>query len=199
MEVYLVRHMQTTWNALGKLQGVTDIELSEKGKEDADRFVEVIDLKNIDAIFSSDKLRTKYLAEKLASKYSLELQIAKDLHEVNVGDWAGLTWPQIEVEYKEFLVDWFKDSENIAMPNGESYAMLLKRVKRALLNIKDKGNERIIVVTHGAVIRTLICDVLGVDLKNRSRFDVDNGSITKIEYHEEKFRLCYMNHSLDLN
>jgi len=187
--------MQTTWNLVGKLQGSTDIDLSDFGKEQALKLVDVINLDNIGSIYSSDKLRTKFLAERLAAKYHLDLRIDDELREVNVGDWAGSTWDEIKVNYADFLTEWFKDNENIPMPGGESYKQLLNRVLTALNKAVESTDQDIIVVTHGAVIRALVCHVLGMELKSRSRFDVDNGSITCLEY-EGKFTLKYLNNTL---
>jgi broad specificity phosphatase PhoE len=193
MKIHLIRHMQTDWNVLGKLQGVTDTDLSDLGKEKAIELVQRFDIENVHAIYSSDKIRTKFLATRLADKLNLELCIDDDFREVNVGDWTGLTWPEIQVKYKDFLVEWFKDNEFMPMPNGESYAQLLQRVENALNKAVDRAKGDIVVVTHGAVIRALVCKVRGIPLRSRGDFDIDNGSITTIDFNHGKMEIECLN------
>jgi len=193
MKITFVRHMQTVSNAKGILQGSSDTELSEFGLEQCKIFVENVDFSDIDVIYSSTLTRAKFLAEMISDKYNKKLINDDRLKEIWLGEWEGLTWKEVTVLYKDFLQEWYKDNVNIKAPGGESYKELQERVMTVIKEITNEDWKHVLIVTHGAVIRTILCTIMGMDLQNRNKFMIENGSISQIELSKYKSKLLALN------
>ena len=193
MIIQFVRHMETDMNRLGIIQGSSDGLLGEIGQAQSRLFVEEKDLSDIDVVYCSNLSRAKFLAGLIKDKIHKELIIDERLNEIHVGQWEGKTWKEVTVEYKDFLEGWFKDNTNIPAPDGESYAELAIRLHAFIEDIKKLDYKKVMVIAHGAVIKTLICSMLDIDLKNRSKFVIDNGSITEFIFSKNKVVVSKIN------
>ncbi|XP_021714263.1 phosphoglycerate mutase-like protein 4 [Chenopodium quinoa] len=157
-EIIVVRHGETEWNALGKMQGQTDTDLNEVGRRQAVMVAERLSRDpNISAIYSSDLKRALKTAETIASRCGLEVVEDKDLRERHIGDLQGLTIiesPKINPVAFEALRSPRNDQE---IPGGgESRDQLIRRCTSSMQRIAEKHRgARVVVVTHGAVIDKL--------------------------------------------
>lgn len=186
MNIYLVRHGQTIWNNEDRYHGTIDIELDEVGIKQAEAIAARLRHCSIRQIYSSNLRRALQTANAIQHHTGAELKIVPELQDINLGQWEGKRWKDIKVEYDGFLKDWFRDIVNIPAPDGESYKDLQDRATRSVMQIADSGLDNIAIVTHGAVIKTLVSTYLGVGLENRSRFEVSNASISMVQYNEGK-------------
>ncbi len=146
--IFLTRHGQTDWNAERRWQGHADPPLNERGREEAHALAESLVSHGIEAIYSSDLVRARETAEIVAARLGLPVTLDARLREVDVGEWSGLTTPEIEQAYpdamerrREGMTGWTK---------GEEMEAMGRRVVEALLAIED---GRALVVTHGGPLR----------------------------------------------
>ena len=95
MKVFVTRHGQTSWNALGKIQGKTDIELNETGKNQARETGEAIKNEHIDIIISSPLKRAKETAQIINKNFNVEIIDDERLMERGFGKSEGLTKDEI--------------------------------------------------------------------------------------------------------
>ncbi len=151
----LVRHGQSTWNAEGRWQGWSDPPLSDLGRVQAEDAVD--DLRHVDvtAVASSDLVRARETAELIATALQLGPPVVdRDLREYDVGDWEGMTRPEIEKGWPDQLAAW-REGRLLATPGGETRSAFLERVVAGLRRIAaaDQLGELAVVVTHGGVIR----------------------------------------------
>ncbi|XP_020083226.1 phosphoglycerate mutase-like protein 4 isoform X2 [Ananas comosus] len=158
-EVVVVRHGETSWNASKTIQGQLDAELNEKGRQQANAVgVKLSKERKFSAIYASDLQRAAETANIIASSCSLpKVVLDPALRERHLGDLQGLTLDkaakQKPAAHKIFLSS-RRDQE---LPGGgESLDQLSKRCVSCLQKIagQHKG-ERVIVVTHGGVLREL--------------------------------------------
>ncbi|MCR5769054.1 MAG: histidine phosphatase family protein [Lachnospiraceae bacterium] len=162
MKIYFARHGQTDWNLLGKVQGTTDIPLNETGIAQAHRLCEKIKEENIDIekIYTSSQIRAVQTAQIVDERYRVGYEIVKGLEEMNLGDFEGHTWNEINALFPKELQYWNEDRRYHTSPNGESYQMVIERVFTALDHIigqHDTASDKsILIVSHGAIIATLI-------------------------------------------
>lgn len=159
MKIILVRHGQTEWNALKKYQGQSDIPLNDVGKEQAARAGDYIAKnENIEAIYCSDLSRTKETAQIIADKLGLGLDPIADerLRELFFGLWEGLTFTEVYEQYREEFNNWFNDTLNVKVPEGESFSELVDRSMAAIKEISQKHKGTVVVVTHGGVIKAIL-------------------------------------------
>ena len=145
-ELLLVRHGETDWNAAGRLQGHTDRQLSDYGREQARGLAEELAGEEFDAIYASDLARARETAEIVGAQLHLPVVLDAALREKDWGTWEGLTSTErLEVE----LV-------------GESTEEHRRRMLAALSRIAAKHpHGRVLVVTHGGSMRRVQTEALG--------------------------------------
>nr|KJB43645.1 hypothetical protein B456_007G210600 [Gossypium raimondii] len=166
-EIVVVRHGETEWNADGRIQGHLDVELNEAGKQQAALVADRLSKEpKISAVYSSDLKRALVTAETIAAKCGgLEVITDPDLRERNLGELQGLVFREAAKfspkAHKAFLSH--RTDQDIP-GGGESLGHLFQRCTSSLQRIgnKHKGmpdhlskGERVVVVSHGGVIRSL--------------------------------------------
>ncbi|CAM8996107.1 unnamed protein product [Rhodiola kirilowii] len=158
-EFIVIRHGETEWNADGRIQGHLDVALNDTGRQQAVLVAERLAKgPEISAIYSSDLKRASVTAETIANCCG-GIEVIKDpeLRERNLGDLQGHVYRELSktvpVAYQVFMSN--RTDQNIP-GGGESIDQLYERCTSALQRIarKHKG-ERVVVVTHGGVIRSL--------------------------------------------
>ncbi|GAA4359041.1 histidine phosphatase family protein [Angustibacter luteus] len=163
-QVLLLRHGQTGWNAAGRFQGQTDIELDDVGRRQAKRAASHLARLSPSAIVSSDLLRARATAAALAAQTQLEVAVDVRLREVYAGSWQGLTTTEIDEQTPELRQAWRTGADVRPGGDGETRLELGKRVAEAVrehAEIIDPG-ELLVVVTHGGSISNGVQTLLGV-------------------------------------
>lgn len=149
VELHFIRHGQTKANAEGILTGTIDSELTQKGIDDAHEIANELNIE-FDKYYCSPLVRTHQTL--YAIKGNVDFIIDERVTEVYSGDWQGLYKKELPEEqfilYKNGLID---------PPNGESLTDVEERAKSFLKFIFSTyiNNEKILVVTHNAFMRTL--------------------------------------------
>jgi broad specificity phosphatase PhoE len=169
--VFFVRHGQTDWNVIGRLQGQSDIPLNEKGRTQAAQLAEKLSSISFDACYASDLQRAAETAEILNRMRTIPIELDPRLRERNFGPWEGL--PASEFEAK---VD-----RDQPLPTIEADDAILKRVLPLLGKIADKHpHSTILVVTHGGVMRSLIASLLPFKCSSLFDIQVENMGVLKL-------------------
>ncbi len=153
----LVRHGQSVWNAEGRWQGQADPPLSTLGETQAAEAATRLKGVGFTAAFASDLVRARRTAEIIADSLGLgPVRVDPGLREINVGEWTGLTRDEIIVGWPGMLPDW-SDGRIASPPGGETRAHLADRARKALARVAAGAapGDRLLVVSHGALIRTL--------------------------------------------
>jgi probable phosphoglycerate mutase len=162
----LVRHGQSTWNAQGRWQGQADPPLSPLGEEQA---VEAAGrlagagVTRVTRVVTSELVRARRTGEIVAEALGLgPVGSDVDLGEYDVGEWSGLTKPEIEELWPGQQKAWFQGRLETT-PGGEGRIRFNRRVLAALDRLAagldgdgdGDGDGVVLVVTHGGVIRTI--------------------------------------------
>ncbi|MBM7854487.1 alpha-ribazole phosphatase/probable phosphoglycerate mutase [Desulfohalotomaculum tongense] len=177
--LYFVRHGETQWNAVKKFQGHSDITLSPVGREQAERLAQYMQKFDINAAYASDLSRAKETAEIIAGKFNIPVICKQQLREINFGNWEGLTIEEITDRYKETVEQWWKNPSATPIPGGEVLSDLVKRVMAAISDIiAEHPGQNVLVVSHGGVIRSIICHIMGIDLNEYWRLQMNNCSLS---------------------
>ena len=148
----LARHGETDWNRDGRFQGHADPPLNDHGREQARTLAVALDDQPLVAIYSSDLRRAHETALVVAERKGLDVVVDPDLRERDVGEWSGLTLPEIEERLPEELRRFREEGVSI----GETRESLSKRVVAAVGRIAaahPRGS--VLVVTHGGALRIL--------------------------------------------
>lgn len=183
MRLVLVRHGATPNNVAARYTGQSDVPLSALGERQAEALAARLASSPFDTIVSSDLVRARATAERLAAVLDRPLQLDADLREVGMGEWEGRTVADVAERYREALAKWERDPVHFAPPGGESLDQFAARVARALARWTDGATgERMLMVTHGGVVGIAVCLALGLPLEYRRRIGRDNTSITELEF-----------------
>jgi 2,3-bisphosphoglycerate-dependent phosphoglycerate mutase len=148
LDLWLVRHGETTWNAEGRWQGQTDVPLSELGRDQAQRLAKRLEGTHFDTVISSDLGRALETARVVAAKLrgAPEVQTDPRWREINVGALSGLT--------ASGLGHWVRPFDE-RCPDGESKADLALRTAHALTDLaREQAGRRVIVFAHGGTIKS---------------------------------------------
>ena len=131
MELILVRHGETAWNREGRVQGSSDIDLSDVGAHHARRLALSLKDHPIRAIYASPLVRARKTAEIINRYHDAPLHLEPGLMEMDQGDFEGLTYTELMARERDFLRSWIADPAFVRMPNGESLAELQARAGAA--------------------------------------------------------------------
>lgn len=183
MKIYFIRHGETDWNVNNKIQGSNDIELNENGISQAIALGEKFKTLGypIHKIYTSPQKRAKKTAKLLSKAINVDIEVAHGLEEMNLGRWEGLTWNEVKEVESEFYKTWYLNRNTYKTPEGESYEEVLLRSLAAIQSILRNESKDIAIVSHGAVIKCLLCHVNNVPFDQMDQFQTGNTSISIIE------------------
>lgn len=169
MDIILVRHAQTEYNAQDRVLGRTDIPLSELGLRQAERLGQRLAEQRIDKIFSSPLLRAVQTAQAIrkAQKLPCELEIAPALIEMDFGIWEGQ--PRKSEEYQNEKRRYFSRFQN-----GESYFDVAARAYAFLRDIAGLPFGRCALVTHNGICRVITSYFQDMENEEFISFVMDN-------------------------
>ena len=191
----LVRHGVTEWNTKGRIQGQSDTNLAPDGVHQSRLLTAHFPFDVVDAIYSSDLHRAMTTAEIIASRFNLEVIPVKEFREINFGEWEGKTFEEVAktdpVEFKKF----FLQPDMLLIKGGETFAEVQNRafttLKRIVHDIGDK--KQIVVVAHGAVIRTIIASILEMPLRKLWTLKQHNTSVNILRVDDGAYSLELLN------
>jgi len=184
-KIYLIRHGESEWNILRKIQGHKDIPLTDRGIKQANLIANRLVYEDIDIIYSSDLKRACDTARTIGNKIGLEPNLRKEFREINFGAWEGLSNDTIGSEYREEIHLWRKEPEKLKITGGETLKEVQIRALRELENIINTNQDKnILIVSHGVTLKTMILGILDMDLFYFKNLTINNASLTIIEFRE---------------
>jgi len=178
MEVYVIRHTQVDMPA-NLCYGQTDVPLAHTFEKEAQILQQKLP-ENIEMIYSSPLSRCL----KLAQFFQKKVVSDENLMEMNFGDWEMKTWN--EINQSEFGENWMNNFVHVATPNGENLLNLYRRTAAFLENLRQENHERVLLITHGGVIRCLWAYVLEIPLQNIFKMPVGFGEVFKLRLGTDK-------------
>jgi len=184
--ITLIRHGETSWNVLGKFQGCNDIELTDEGREQAKCLSKRIN-NNFDNIYASPLKRAMETAKIISENTSKTVMVAKDIREINFGEWEGLTSVEIEANYSEIFSAWKNDETDGLMCGGDlSLKKASNRGAKAILEIaKRHPGENTIIVAHGGIIKAGLIGIFDLKMTMYHKILVGNTSVSKIIFDDD--------------
>lgn len=165
MMIYLMRHGQTEWNTVHRMQGRSDIPLNAVGRKQAKRAAQGMDKLPIDRILTSPLCRAKQTAQAVAVGRGIPVLIEDTLTEMAFGDLEGMLlhdFPEQESIFSD-------PAHYIPLGSGETYAQLDERCRQLLEEIIPPLEGRyhdVVMVSHGAFIRGVVRRILNLPLED---------------------------------
>lgn len=176
--ICLIRHGETDWNSLGKLQGRTDISLSSKGILQAKECSQFLKTSEWDVIITSPLKRAKETAKIINKDLYLPFIEMDEFLERSFGDAEGMT-------LEERLTSFPKRN----YPNQESRKSLNRRIISGIKKINQRySNKKILLVAHGAVINAILAEFSNGEIGS-GKTKLINACISNIELIQDEWKI----------
>ena len=188
MNICVIRHGETDWNAAGRIQGREDIPLNENGRKQAEQCG--LALKNQgewDVVVTSPLLRARQTAEIIAELLNIaEIIVDDDLIEMDYGMASGKT--------REECAVLFPDGEWDVV---ESREVLRDRVYGAVMRNADKFSPKnILLVSHGGAINALLAKMTDGEIGS-GKTRLKNGCMNMFTYEAGRLEMVFYNKAWD--
>jgi broad specificity phosphatase PhoE len=203
----LVRHARVSANHIGRLLGSTDAPLDAVGLPQATELAGRMDefregRKNLtrrrgDAErtgekeegegvrwFCSPMQRCRQTAQAIAGQTPIE--IVDDLREIDFGRWENHRFAELAADDPGLARRWANFSPDLAFPGGESLAGFLQRTAAVAERLARDPADTVLAVSHGGVIRAMICHLLGLEPRNYVLFDIQYAAVVVLRLFDGK-------------
>lgn len=192
----LVRHGETVWHSENRYAGSTDIELTPRGRGQADLLAEWAASAGLRAVWSSPLHRARQTAATCATSVHLPHTVDERLRELDFGAAEGMTAPDMEKALPEALQAFRQDPVVHHLPGGEDPIAAARRFTACLEAISaEHPGGRVLVVAHTTVIRLALCQLMGLPLYNYRRIfpSIRNCGLTEIQCSDGNVSLLQFN------
>lgn len=184
LNLYFLRHGETTHSQTGGYCGALNSELTPFGLEMAQAFAQ--SYLNLDwaAVYTSPMRRTLATAKPLCNAIGMPPEIREGLKEIYYGDWEDLTPEFVQANYSKDYIRWLTEPAWNAPTGGETAVQVASRASLVIAEIeKTFSTGNILVVSHKATIRIMLCSLLGIDLgRYRDRIEMPVASVTVVKF-----------------
>lgn len=192
--LWLIRHGETAWNAIGRMQGHTDIPLNETGLEQAGMLARqlVADHKkeHFSSLYVSDLGRARQTAQPTSHALGMPMQLDPTLRERNYGIFEGLTREEIAEKYPEGFAHIKARTPDYQIPDGESIEQFYARTLEVLSRLAQQHpGEQILVVAHGGILDCAYRAATDIGLIAARGHALMNASINRVSYADGQFKL----------
>ena len=179
--IYITRHGETEWNAEGRIQGHTDVPLSERGREQARMLARRLAGVPIDAAYASDLSRAAETARVVVGERQAPLTYTQDLREYNKGVFEGMTAAEYQQKFPHLFKASMENDLDFAPPDGETIRETSHRLARVFQAVRRQHlDENVLVVGHGGSLRAGIVSLLELPLEANWKFVMHNCSLTVV-------------------
>ncbi|EOW6803368.1 2,3-diphosphoglycerate-dependent phosphoglycerate mutase GpmB [Cronobacter muytjensii] len=185
LQVYLVRHGETQWNAERRIQGQSDSPLTEKGEHQAMQVAQRAKALGITHIISSDLGRTRRTAEIIAQGCGCDVILDPRLRELDMGVLERRHLDTLTEEEEGWRRQLINGTPEGRIPQGESMQEVSDRMHGALnacLGLPQ--GSRPLLVSHGMALGCLVSTILGLPAYAERRLRLRNCSISRVDYQQ---------------
>ena len=189
--VYLIRHGESQANKIDAFLGQGDLDLTEKGHQQAKLAAAYLQDIPVDVIYSSDLQRAYHTALYTAEQKGMEVIRNRNLREIDGGEWEQVTFSDLKERYAEDYGLWVSNIGRACCTGGESVVHLLQRVTVEVEKIaRENEGKTVFIFTHGTPLRVLKAAWDGKTLDEiRDIPWASNASVTHGVYDGETFRM----------
>ncbi|MNE76169.1 Alpha-ribazole phosphatase [compost metagenome] len=121
-------------------------------------------------------------AAELAGRLALPLSLEKDLQELHFGEWEGRSAAELMLSDERGLGLFWADPYGFTPPGGEPVSAFAARVLAAVTRLqRTYAGERILLVSHGGVMRLLLAQARGLPREQLLQVDVGHGSLFRLD------------------
>lgn len=195
MRLFLVRHGETNWNRSEVFRGRVDVELNERGIDQARRTGTALKDIELAAVYTSPLSRACQTARSIALPHGLEVEIVEELTDIDFGSWQGLSHQEVIAKYPDMYRLWKTAPHQVCFEGGETLGDVLER-SVAVINriIECHRDHNVAVVSHRVVTKVLLCHYIGLSAAHFWRIKQDTCAINVVDFDQEgNIVTCHLN------
>ncbi len=167
LTLHLFRHGETNFNAEGRVQGQFDSVLTENGIAQAEAARPIVDAVQPKAAYTSSNVRARHTAEILTHNLSLDLNLREDLKEIAMGEMEQLLYADLALSHAEHVAAFRERPADYNLEGAETFQQVQDRGVSAIEDIiAAEQNGSVLIVAHGAILKTIFAHYAGVDLND---------------------------------
>ena len=188
IRLILVRHGQTEYNNLHKIQGSSNIDLNQTGRDQAKNIKLVY---NIDKFYHTSLNRSKETLKIMLENYNNNISIEENdlLIERSYGIFEGLTENEIKEKYSDLYTKW-KENVNTDILNAEKVENVVKRINKFINLLISKKDKIVLCVTHSGVLHSLYKYINNIDYSEYINIDFKNCSFSFLDIYFDDSDNC---------
>jgi broad specificity phosphatase PhoE len=177
----LMRHGETPWNRQGRVMGRNPVELDSHGRAQVAGLLDFIRALKPSLIVTSSLVRARQSAEIIANGLGgVPIREDRRIAEVQYGRWEGMTYEDLIVD--EDYLRYREEPILSSTPGGESIGEVQARgVEAVMRTLEENPGQRVLFVSHGDIIRTILCHFLAMELRHFRRIRVDNAALSAVQ------------------
>ena len=180
MTLLLTRHAETVWHKENRYAGISDVDLTPNGVQQAQQLADWVHTRTIDAIVCSPVRRARETAAPSALAAGVDIEVEDDLREVGFGIAEGRTLAELD---PEVAAAFRADPVAHPFPGAEPPDEAAERCATALRRVAARHpHDTVLVVAHNTLLRLGLCVLLGLPVgRYRQVFPrLDNVAVTEI-------------------
>jgi len=195
--IYLVRHGAVRSPVDPKrFIGQLDLPLNAEGFMQAERLAEGLRDMPLSAVFCSDLKRSVETAQIIAKPHHISCVPRRDLREISLGRWEGLTFDEVRREHPEEFHARGLDIVRFRPTEGESFLDCTFRVIPAFYEILTSTRGNVLIVGHAGVNRIVLSQALGRSLEDLFGIDQEYGCLNVVFHRHSALEVKLLNGSL---
>lgn len=184
--IHLIRHGQVVGHDQKRYNGQTDVALTDIGIEQYHQLKERLSDTPVSACYTSDLTRCVTGANIICGQFGIEPVRRRELRELNIGIWEGLTWQEIKATWPEEWQARLADLVNHRVPQGENLLDVETRVLPVINEIVERHRgQEVLVVGHGGVNRIVLLNAIGAPLARVFNIEQTYGCYNIIDYYAD--------------
>ena len=191
--IYLIRHAEADGNLYRRAHGWYDSVITDRGYRQIAALAKRFASTHFDAVYSSDRRRTKTTALSVYKTHGLPLVTTPRVREIGIGVWEDHPWAELERTDGEQLERFNTDAAHWHVAGGEYLPDVRERMIGALREIAEAHpNGTAAVFSHGMAIRLTVGTLQGLSLHEiDGTGHAENTAVSRLEYEDGAFRVAY--------
>ena len=186
-EIYFVRHGQTEWNAIRRMQGQWNSDLNNLGRAQADANGQFLKRLGIEYMVASPLDRTCQTAEIIDQHLGIGFSTDERIKEWHCGDWSGEMWDEVPSKWPEEFAAWQADQFYYRGPGTENYPDMIARSTPFLHEVLASDYTKITIVSHGMIGRVMVGTLLNMSPEEMFSFSQANDTVFHLTQRDDSF------------
>ncbi len=175
--------------------------LDENGEREALSIANRLSETKLDVVVSSPLSRAHKTAQAIArAQQSTTVQISEALIDIDFGVWEGISLVEAQRRFPHEYEVWKYRPDIVNIPGAETLADVRRRLDTVLKDVYNESKSAsVALVTHGSIIKVLLCIFLGIDNSHFWRIKQDNAAINVVAYRKNSTKIFLMNDTSHLH